>query len=262
MTDALPLLGICALSLAYLALVFRPLEVVFPARAQRFLRPQWSTDLSYFAGQYLFWNGLEFGLLAGASRWLEAHGPAAPRAALAGLPWWLQAVLVVLASDLLLYWAHRLQHRSDWLWRFHAVHHTAEHLDWLAAHREHPLDMIYTAAAVNLPPFLLGLSIETIGALIAFRGMWAIFIHSNVRISIGPLRALIGAPELHRWHHARDRDAGNFANLSPLMDLLFGTYHASEQEPERLGIEEQAPSGYLGQLLWPFRRHPRVRVEP
>jgi sterol desaturase/sphingolipid hydroxylase (fatty acid hydroxylase superfamily) len=253
--DAALLSGICVLSFAYLLLVFRPLEMVFPASAgQRLLRPQWSTDLGYFVGQYLFFNGLEFGLLVAASRWLDVHGPVAPRVALAGLPWWLQAVLVILASDLLLYWGHRLQHRWDFLWRFHAVHHTAEHLDWLAAHREHPVDMLYTATMVNLPPFLLGFPIETIGPLIAFRGMWAIFIHSNVRLPIGPLRVLIGAPELHHWHHARDRDTGNYANLSPLMDLLFGTYHCPGMEPERFGIEEPAPATYLGQLLWPFRR--------
>ena len=43
-----------------------------------------------------------------------------------------------LLGDLLIYWGHRLQHHSALLWRFHAVHHSAEHLDWLAAHREHP----------------------------------------------------------------------------------------------------------------------------
>ena len=34
-------------------------------------------------------------------------------------------------------------------------------------------------------------------------------------------------------HHDRDRDVGNYANLSPLMDILFGTYHCPDHEPER-----------------------------
>lgn len=255
MNDALVVSGVCVASFAWLALVFRPLELAFPAReGQRFFRPGWSTDLGYFVGQYLFWNGVEFGFLVALNGWLAVHGPAAPRAALAGLPWWAQAVLAVLLSDLALYWGHRLQHRVDFLWRFHAVHHTAEELDWLAAHREHPVDMFYTATVVNLPPFLLGFPIETVGALIAFRGLWAIFIHSNVKIPLGGLRVLVGAPELHRWHHARDRDAGNYANLSPLMDVVFGTYHAPAEEPVALGIDEPAPAGYLAQLLWPMMR--------
>ena len=63
-----------------------------------------------------------------------------------------------------------------------------------------------------------------LAGLVAFRGLWAIYIHSNVRLPIGPLRWIIGAPELHHWHHAKERGSCNFANLSPLMDLMFGTY--------------------------------------
>ena len=87
---------------------------------------------------------------------------------------------------------------------------------------------------------------------IAFRGIWAIYIHSNVRLPIGPLRMLIGAPELHHWHHDLERDAGNYANLSPLMDILFGTYLCPDQEPEEFGIKEAFPSTYLGQLVVPL----------
>jgi len=47
------------------------------------------------------------------------------------------------------------------------------------------------------------------------RRIWAIYTHSNVRLPIGPLRMFIGAPELQHWHHSRERDAGNYANISP-----------------------------------------------
>ena len=38
------------------------------------------------------------------------------------------------------YWGHRLSHTVPFLWRFHAVHHSIEQMDWLAAGRLHPLD--------------------------------------------------------------------------------------------------------------------------
>lgn len=136
--------------------------------------------------------------------------------------------------------------------RFHAVHHSAEHLDWLAAHREHPLDTIYTVGIINLPAFILGFPLETLAGFIAFRGVWAIYIHSNVRLPIGPLRVLLGGPELHHWHHDRDRDAGNYTNLSPLMDVLFGTYRCPDHEPARLGINQPTPRNYLAHMIWPF----------
>jgi len=180
--------------------------------------------------------------------------PESFRAAVASQPWWLQAIEVVLLSDFFVYWGHRAQHRIGFLWRFHSIHHSAEHLDWMAAHREHPIDSIYTIGLINLPIYLLGFPAATLAGLIAFRGIWAIFIHSNVRLPIGPLRILIGAPELHHWHHDRARDAGNYANLSPIMDLVFGTYRCPDHEPEAFGVHETIPKTYLGQLLHPFRR--------
>jgi sterol desaturase/sphingolipid hydroxylase (fatty acid hydroxylase superfamily) len=174
-------------------------------------------------------------------------------------------VEVVLLSDFFVYWGHRLQHRLPLLWRFHSIHHTAEHLDWLAAHREHPVDTVYTMGLINLPVFLLGFPLETLAALIAFRGIWAIYIHSNVRLPIpAPLRVLIGAPELHHWHHDRDRDAGNYANISPLMDVLFGTYRCPAHEPESFGVNEPTARNYLGHMLYPFlprKRRVGLRID-
>jgi len=30
------------------------------------------------------------------------------------------------------YWGHRLSHTVPFLWRFHAVHHSIDEMDWLA----------------------------------------------------------------------------------------------------------------------------------
>lgn len=245
-------------SLVVLALVFRPLELLFPATRQRFFRPEWWTDLLFFLGQYLVWGGLVFSGLGLLQGWLDTHVPSGFRQQVAAQPWWLQVVEVVILSDFLIYWGHRLQHRVPLLWRFHSIHHSAEHLDWLAAHREHPLDSIYTLTLINLPAMLLGFPLETLAGLLAFRGFWAIYIHSNVRLPIGPLRVLVGAPELHHWHHDRDRHAGNYANISPLMDLLFGTYRCPDHEPAAFGINEPISRSYLGQLWHPFRRRDRA----
>ena len=243
-----------ALSLLILCAVFRPLEMLFPARKQKLLRPAWITDLCFFLGQYLLWTGGVFYLLGGFADWLDAVMPGTFRQAVAAQPWWLQAVEVIVLSDVLIYWGHRLQHRLPVLWRFHSIHHSAEHLDWLAAHREHPLDTIYTITIVNLPAVLMGFPLETLAGLLAFRGLWAIYIHSNVRLPIGPLRWLVGAPELHHWHHDKARDAGNYANVSPLMDIAFGTYRCPDHEPPAFGIHEPIARSYGGQLLHPFRR--------
>lgn len=248
------LLIAAGLSFLFLVLLFRPLELAFPAKkGQKFFRPAWLTDLCFFLGQYLLWNGVVVWLLSKFGHWVTLGIPEGFRAGVAAQPWWLQAIEVVLLSDLLVYWGHRLQHRTPLLWRFHSIHHSAEHLDWLAAHREHPIDTVYTMGLINLPVFLLGFPLETLTGLIAFRGVWAIYIHSNVRLPLGPLRVLVGAPELHHWHHDRDRDAGNYANISPIMDVIFGTYKCPDHEPEHLGLREPIAQNYLLQMLHPFR---------
>ena len=236
-----------------LCLIFRPLEIVFPAKkGQKFLRPEWWQDLFFFLGQYLLFNALVLWVLHNWGGWLQGSIPSNVHLSISAQPWWLQAIEVVLLSDFFVYWGHRLQHKVPFLWRFHAVHHSAEHLDWLAAHREHPIDSIYTIGLINLPIFLLNFPSQTIAGLIAFRGVWAIFIHSNVRLPIGPLRWFIGAPELHHWHHDRARDAGNYANISPLMDIIFGTYRCPKHEPDSFGIQEPIPRTYWGQILYPM----------
>lgn len=241
------------ISLLLLALIFIPMEKAFPAKkGQKVFRQKWLLDLSYFAGQYLIWNSWVLKGIDLIDSGLISQFNLPIRETIKGQSLWVQALEVFVLSDFLIYWGHRLQHRLDFLWRFHKVHHSAESLDWLAAHREHPLDSVYTICIINLPAMFLGFDLDALAMLVVFRGIWAVYIHSNVRLNLGPLKKLIGSPEIHHWHHDKERDRGNYANLSPLMDILFGTYVCPPQEPEQLGIKEPFPQTYLAQLLQPM----------
>jgi sterol desaturase/sphingolipid hydroxylase (fatty acid hydroxylase superfamily) len=168
-------------------------------------------------------------------------------------PFWLQIVTVILLSDASIYWVHRLSHANRFLWSFHRVHHTSVSIDWLAAHREHPVDNLVTRLVENLPPILLGFPLPALAGLAMFRGLWALYIHSNCALTPGPLRYLLGAPRLHHWHHAIEGGGRvNFANLSPLMDLLFGTYHDPGRMPQRYGLDEPGSHGFFAQIVRPF----------
>tara|TARA_R110002072_G_scaffold4174_1_gene29379 strand:+ start:84942 stop:85724 length:783 start_codon:yes stop_codon:yes gene_type:complete len=240
-------------SFAILLLVFLPLERLFAASKQGMFRLGFWADLCYFLGQYLLWNAPVVFLITWGHAQLNLSGLTSVRAEFASWPWALQFVAAMLLSDCAIYWAHRWQHNNAFLWRFHRVHHTAERMDWLAAHREHPLDNLYTRTVENVPLLLLGFPMVTIAGFAVFRGMWAIFIHSNTTLSPGPLRYLVGAPRLHHWHHAiATKGQVNFANLSPLMDLLFGTYYDPRRMPERVGIEEPFARNYVAALVEPM----------
>jgi len=250
--DAIP---IALLTLVVLAVMFGPLERAFAARPeQRPWREGSAVDLAFFFGQYLVWSALALLALDQVRLALGDVVPAGWRQGAAAWPLAAQVMAAVVLGDLLVYGWHRACHAVPVLWRFHAVHHSAERLDWLAAHREHPLDGVTTQLAQNLPAMALGLSLGEVGALVVFRGMWGAFIHSNVRLDVGWLRYLVGAPALHHHHHARDAArVMNYANLAPWIDVVFGTYERpTGPETYALGVPEPAPRGYLALLAWPF----------
>lgn len=241
-------------SLVWLFVMFVPLERAFPARrGQPVFRRSFVTDVLFYFGQHVLFTALALYVITQVGSWIvTVDALALFRGAFGGMHIAGQVLLILMLGDLLAYWGHRAQHHFDVLWRFHAVHHTSVEVDWLAAHREHPVDGVYTQLLVNLPALLLGFDIGAVLGVVAFRSVWAIFIHSNVRLPLGPLKYLVGSPSLHRIHHAKDRKVGNFANLAPWLDLAFGTFRDGE-EPAELGIADPAPASYPALLWYPFR---------
>ena len=244
-------------SMLLVALLFLPLERLLPRRReQRMLRRAWVTDSIYFLINRV---PISIGLVAIvvlAMTLGEHFVPAGFRTMVADQPLWLQVIELIVVADLLFYTLHRLFHSVPLLWRFHAVHHSIEDLDWLAAHRIHPVDQILTKGASLIPCFALGFTAEAILAFSLIYQWHTLLLHANVRVNIGPLRWLIASPEFHHWHHADYPEAWNrnFGAQLPLWDVLFGTANMSAGKfPSRYGIGETLPASYLSQLLYPFR---------
>jgi sterol desaturase/sphingolipid hydroxylase (fatty acid hydroxylase superfamily) len=178
-------------------------------------------------------------------------------------PWCLIVLEMVVFSDLVYYWVHRLAHTVPALWRFHAVHHSTEHLRWTSALRAHPVEL-YLHVVVALPVLLMGFPPGALAAAMLVSGLYSFWIHANVNVSARPLSYLFNSPRYHAWHHARDVKDGtvNYAGLFPLFDALFGTYEHPDGLPSDFGLDDPAtakvPEDFLGQLGYPFRR----RVEP
>jgi sterol desaturase/sphingolipid hydroxylase (fatty acid hydroxylase superfamily) len=260
----LSLKGICV-GFVLLLVAFRAIEFLRPrARRLPILRRGFRTDLAYWVCTPLVTRAvvriavliaavpvalLAYGKL---DRDLIQHGfgPAA------GVPLWLQAIAILLISDAAGYWMHRGFHGRR-LWRFHAVHHSSQDLDWLAAVRVHPLNDVTMRLATTIPVLALGFSPLAVAGIVPVLTLFAILLHANIDWDWGPLRAVIASPRFHRWHHtdeaaARDR---NFAGLFPIWDLLWGTYHMPRGRlPSTFGTSTEVPPGLLAQLAFPFRR--------
>lgn len=241
-----------------ICLVFVPLEFLLPGRSEqkRFRRGLVTDLLHYSIGGFLLQIG-QIALFLLLLSFLKSLVPVSLHTAIVAQPVWVQFLEVLLIADIGFYLVHRMFHTVPWLWKFHSIHHSIEEMDFIAAHRVHPVDQILTRSATLLPVFALDFSPAAILMFVTLYHWQSLLIHSNVRIKFGPLRWLLATPEFHHWHHANQPEAidKNFAGQLPFLDVLFGTlYMPKGKVPEKYGIDQPVPSSYIGQLTHPFRR--------
>ena len=179
----------------------------------------------------------------------NGHGP------LAALPLFVQMGIFLVGEDIILYWTHRLFHGKR-MWRYHAVHHSSEELEWISAARFHPINLFLGSVTADVVLLLMGISPNVFIVLGPFTIAHSAFVHANLDWTLGPFKYVIAGPVFHRWHHtAADRGGEkNFAATFPIMDVLFGTFYMPAGErPDRYGVAEpEFPSSFQGQLLHPF----------
>ena len=249
--------------LVLLTAVFAPLERFFSIRPAKLFHKGWATNLGWY-----FVNGLTPVFLLGPPSALIAAAvhaglPASITSAGAALPLWARMIAAMVVGEIGFYWGHRWSHQIPLLWRFHAVHHSAERIDWLVNTRAHPIDMIFTRLCGLVPLYVLGLAAPTTGeasvvpvAVLLVGIVWGFFIHANLRWRFGPLEWLVATPGFHHWHHTNDsKDVvdKNYAAMLPVMDWLFGSLHLPATGlPVRYGTDHPMPAGFVDQLLEPF----------
>lgn len=173
------------------------------------------------------------------------------------LPLWAQCLAVLLIQDCFLYGMHRAFH-SRLAWRFHAIHHSPQVLDWTTASRFHPVNHLLEFALADVAVVLLGFSPAAVIALAPLNGLYSSMVHANLNWTFGPLRYVFASPVFHRWHHTT-QEAGlnkNFASTFPILDVIFGTFYMpAGRVPEVYGNgTPDFPEGFWGQLVHPFRR--------
>ena len=241
------------------AALFVPLERLFALRPEQgAFRPGWLTDSQYFFWSHALVQLMSVLVLLPAVSVGEALAVPALRQAVRALPLVVQFAACVLVADLAQYAVHRAFHRVPLLWRFHAVHHSAETMDWIAGSRLHLVDVVATRGLVLLPLVVLGFDERAVYAYLALVSFHAVFIHANFAPRAAWLERWVAMPRYHHWHHAIENEARdrNFAVHLPMIDRWFGTHHLpADAWPAGYGIAGvKAPEGYLRQFLWGFAR--------
>jgi sterol desaturase/sphingolipid hydroxylase (fatty acid hydroxylase superfamily) len=175
-----------------------------------------------------------------------------------GWPLLGQTALALVVAEFGQYWAHRLSHERDFLWRLHATHHSAERLYWVNAARDHPLGLFVLYGGSVVPLLLMGCNEKSLAMYFLFSVINGLFKHCNIDLRLGPLNWIFSMAELHRWHHSTNLEEArhNYGANLLLWDIVFGTRYAPpEPTPSTLGILEMPdfPKTYLCQLAVPFR---------
>ena len=233
--------------------IFTALEKVFPKyRHQLILRDEWQLDLGYFCLNHLLISAvLLFGnFVVARSQWAMNHDL---HQLVQSTPLPIQVLILVLGADFVLYWEHRIYHELPGFWKFHAVHHSVETMDWLAGSRAHVTTIFIERTLVMLALYFLGASKTALDIYVALAALQAIVIHSNLGFSWGYLKYIIVTPQYHHWHHSSEAPAidTNYAAHTPLFDRLFDTYHLpGEYWPAEYGTTEKLPRSFVGQLLY------------
>ncbi|HTT38226.1 MAG TPA: sterol desaturase family protein [Burkholderiales bacterium] len=175
-------------------------------------------------------------------------------------PWWPGITDTALAGfvayafvlDFVGYALHRAQHRFEWWWALHAVHHSQRHMTLWTDSRNHLLDSVIVDTAFVLLARAIGVAPSQFVALVALSRLIESLSHANLDLRFGCLlERLVVGPRFHRVHHGigigHERSDGqrlggcNFGVLLPLWDVLFRTARF-DVAPGPTGIRDQLPA--------------------
>jgi sterol desaturase/sphingolipid hydroxylase (fatty acid hydroxylase superfamily) len=183
------------------------------------------------------------------------------------LPRVLRVLFGFLLLDYTLYLWHWMNHRSPFLWRFHAVHHVDLDLDSTTGLRFHFGELAMAAGLRALQVAVLGVDRGTLRVWQQMLFVSVVFHHSNLELPSGAehlLNAIVVTPRMHGIHHSTraDETNANFSSLLSCWDRLHRSLRldvpqsavtigvAGFSEPEDVTLERS--------LTLPFREDPRL----
>ncbi len=144
----------------------------------------------------------------------------------AASPWrmLLEGVGILITYDFAYYFVHRYPfHQWRLLRRVHAVHHTVRYPTAYDSLYMHPLENAIGLLLLMLCTFLVGpVSIYSFAGVFVVYSFLNILNHAGLDLPFFPFRTITALSRKHDRHHVSMR-SGNYASITPLFDLLFGT---------------------------------------
>ena len=119
---------------------------------------------------------------------------------------WLTYVIAFVSLDFSHYWIHRIDHKINFFWNSHIVHHSSEEFDLACAVRQPISSFVKIFSIFLLPAALLGISplvIATVTPIQFFAQFWY---HTRYINKMGFLEKILVTPSHHRVHHAFNKE--------------------------------------------------------
>jgi sterol desaturase/sphingolipid hydroxylase (fatty acid hydroxylase superfamily) len=157
-------------------------------------------------------------------------------------------------ADFFIYWIHRWQHSSPFLWAFHSVHHSQERLTFVTAVRTHPIDNFVVNTLAFIPLLLLGQPVKTWLPVYYVVEFLVALEHTEIPWRFGPLYRLVVSPIFHSIHHSilPEHHNRNFGRMLSVWDYLFGTAVREQTRPSGYGLHGLQMPTLASQLCFPF----------
>ena len=141
-------------------------------------------------------------------------------------------VLLLLVTDFLWYWYHRLGHKINLFWGVHVVHHQSEDFNYTAATRITVFQSLVRTLFWAILP-VIGFPAEMIITILLVHGAYPFFTHTQLVGKLGVLEYVLVTPSHHRVHHAINPHYldKNFGDMFIIWDKLFGTFQEEDEVP-------------------------------
>ena len=160
------------------------------------------------------------GLLAGMS-----NGP---------LKW----LLAFAFFDLAIFAWHYASHKSEYLWRFHKIHHSDKCFNVSTGFRFHVFDLMLEIVYKSIFVVVIGVDAYLVLSIEIIELFFIFFHHANIRVpNEDNLSRFIITPSLHRVHHStlRSEHDSNYGIVLAFWDRIFNT--RKELVPANIGLD-------------------------
>ena len=151
-------------------------------------------------------------------------------------------LLLLIATDFVWYWYHRLGHQVSLFWAAHVVHHQSEDFNYTVSARITVFQALVRTGFWSVLP-ILGFPAGMVTSILLVHGLYPFFLHTRTIGKLGWLEYVLVTPSHHRVHHATNSQYldKNYGDVFIFWDKLFGTF-VEETETPAYGLTKQLKS--------------------